>query len=81
MGKRDLVLLLFGLTLLMLTVVASQTNGPRHDHSTQVFKVKPRPQNPPQEFLGFLPKAWPIPPSGPSKKHNSIGLQSSRGSP
>ncbi|KAG2663124.1 hypothetical protein I3843_16G014700 [Carya illinoinensis] len=77
MGKGNQVLLLC--LLLMLTVVVSQTHGARH---SQVFKVKPRSQNSTHhDFLGFLPKAWPIPPSGPSKKHNSIGLQSSRGSP
>ncbi|CAD5187329.1 unnamed protein product [Musa acuminata subsp. malaccensis] len=25
-------------------------------------------------FFEFLPRAMPIPPSGPSKRHNSIGL-------
>ncbi|CAG7860453.1 unnamed protein product [Brassica rapa] len=29
-----------------------------------------------QQFLGFLPRHFPIPASGPSKKHNDIGLLS-----
>ncbi|CAN8298911.1 unnamed protein product [Cochlearia groenlandica] len=28
------------------------------------------------EFLGFLPRQFPVPASGPSRKHNSIGLTS-----
>ncbi|KAF6154891.1 hypothetical protein GIB67_018328 [Kingdonia uniflora] len=39
----------------------------------------PRYQNP-GLYFGFLPKAMPIPPSGPSKQHNSIGLQSRQSS-
>ncbi|KAJ0041325.1 hypothetical protein Pint_27193 [Pistacia integerrima] len=26
-------------------------------------------------FLGFLPRHFPIPASGPSRKHNDIGIQ------
>ncbi|KFK25267.1 hypothetical protein AALP_AA8G089900 [Arabis alpina] len=34
------------------------------------------------QFLGFLPRQFPVPASGPSRKHNSIGLTSStRSSP
>ncbi|KAG4984106.1 hypothetical protein JHK82_028941 [Glycine max] len=53
--------------------------GARHSH--QVFKVQPKGEAFPPSFFGFLPKAMPIPPSGPSRKHNGIGLQSSNGEP
>ncbi|KAG2316859.1 hypothetical protein Bca4012_067762 [Brassica carinata] len=29
-----------------------------------------------QQFLGFLPRHFPVPASGPSRKHNDIGLLS-----
>ncbi|CAH8343807.1 unnamed protein product [Eruca vesicaria subsp. sativa] len=29
-----------------------------------------------QQFLGFLPRHFPVPGSGPSRKHNDIGLLS-----
>jgi len=41
--------------------------------------MKPKFQGSHQNFSGFLPKAMPLPPSGPSKQHNSIQLQNSRG--
>ncbi|KAL5173618.1 hypothetical protein HKD37_16G046134 [Glycine soja] len=50
--------------------------GSRH---TQVFNIQPKSQGLHQNFFGFLPKAMPLPPSGPSKQHNSIQLQNSRG--
>ncbi|KAK8966810.1 Protein IDA [Platanthera guangdongensis] len=42
------------------------------------FSSRRQPELPrnPSLFFGFLPKAMPIPPSGPSKQHNSVGLQS-----
>ncbi|KAL1222257.1 Protein IDA-LIKE 3 [Cardamine amara subsp. amara] len=30
------------------------------------------------QFLGFLPRQFPVPASGPSRKHNEIGLSSTR---
>ncbi|KAH0453539.1 hypothetical protein IEQ34_017863 [Dendrobium chrysotoxum] len=30
-------------------------------------------------YFGFLERAMPVPPSGPSKQHNSVGLQNRRG--
>ncbi|KAJ0242104.1 Protein IDA-LIKE 2 [Hirschfeldia incana] len=29
-----------------------------------------------RQFLGFLPRHFPVPASGPSRKHNDIGLLS-----
>ncbi|KAF8011932.1 hypothetical protein BT93_I0149 [Corymbia citriodora subsp. variegata] len=51
--------------------------------STNVFKVNgdhPKSQSI-GHFSGYLPRGLPIPASGPSRKHNDIGLQSSRSSP
>ncbi|KAL4352691.1 hypothetical protein GQ457_06G034740 [Hibiscus cannabinus] len=45
--------------------------------STDVFKVEPKSQFK-GHFLGFLPRRSPIPASGPSRKHNELGLQSWR---
>lgn len=81
MGKKHLILLLWLLLLLMFSV--------GHTHCTrsytQVFNMKqPRSHQQhysPRTILGFLPKSFPIPPSGPSKEHNDIGLQSSQSSP
>ncbi|GMN32932.1 hypothetical protein TIFTF001_003878 [Ficus carica] len=49
------------------------------DH--QVFNTKPKSSDHDHQvvsghFLDFLPKGIPIPSSGPSRKHNDIGLQS-----
>ncbi|KAI4294767.1 hypothetical protein MLD38_040904 [Melastoma candidum] len=44
----------------------------------------PQPDDNPQgigHFLEYLPRGIPIPYSGPSRKHNDIGLQSSSTSP
>ncbi|KAK7279855.1 hypothetical protein RJT34_24914 [Clitoria ternatea] len=78
MDRRHLNVLLV-LLLLFLMYFVGHIYGSRHTH---VFKVQPKPQaNLPSNFFGFLPKAMPIPPSGPSRKHNNIGLQSSMGKP
>ncbi|KAL4182798.1 hypothetical protein AMTRI_Chr11g94920 [Amborella trichopoda] len=42
---------------------------------TQTFSSKPtKPENF-RYYFNFFPKAMPIPPSGPSKRHNGLGLQ------
>ncbi|KAJ0266017.1 Protein IDA-LIKE 3 [Hirschfeldia incana] len=33
------------------------------------------------QFLGFLPRQFPVPASGPSRKHNDIGLSSTTRTP
>nr|GLL19632.1 hypothetical protein CICLE_v10026873mg [Ipomoea trifida]GMC62959.1 protein IDA-LIKE 2 [Ipomoea batatas] len=41
-----------------------------------VFKIGPGThRSSTGHFLNFLPKRFPIPASGPSRKHNEIGLQ------
>ncbi|KAL2324610.1 hypothetical protein Fmac_023668 [Flemingia macrophylla] len=76
MDRRYIKVLL--LLMLMLIYFVGHSYGSRH---TQVFKVHPKDKALPPNIFGFLPKAVPIPPSGPSRKHNSIGLQSSMGAP
>ncbi|KAK7270930.1 hypothetical protein RJT34_26460 [Clitoria ternatea] len=74
MGRRHLHVLLMVLILLIYLVGAC--HGSRH---SQVFNVHPKSQGLPQNFCGFLPKAMPLPPSGPSRQHNGIQLQNSPG--
>ncbi|ESW15514.1 hypothetical protein PHAVU_007G078400 [Phaseolus vulgaris] len=78
MDTRYLNLVLVMLMLLVIYFVG-HSYGSRYTH--QVFKVQPKGEALPPNFFGFLPKAMPIPPSGPSRKHNGIGLQSSTGKP
>ncbi|KAG7034431.1 Protein IDA-LIKE 2, partial [Cucurbita argyrosperma subsp. argyrosperma] len=42
------------------------------------FKLKPKKPHSYGHFFGFLPRRIPIPASGPSRKHNDIGLRSWR---
>ncbi|KAJ7969837.1 Protein IDA-LIKE 2 [Quillaja saponaria] len=80
MGRKHLIVMLM-MALLLLIYMVGQSDASRH---TQVFKVKPKSQiHSPQShtFHGYLPKAMPIPPSGPSRQHNDIGLQGSWRSP
>lgn len=46
---------------------------------SQVLKSKtPKGTSPtPRSFFGFLPKGFPIPPSGPSRQHNAFGSEQS----
>nr|DAD39999.1 TPA_asm: hypothetical protein HUJ06_014322 [Nelumbo nucifera] len=70
MGLRRRIMVLSLWFLLVFILFAGQCQG---SSNTQVFQ-KPRSQIQ-GYFFGFLPKAMPIPPSGPSKQHNNIGLQ------
>ncbi|KAL3728918.1 hypothetical protein ACJRO7_033496 [Eucalyptus globulus] len=72
---RALKLLLW-LSLYLFILFVAHCHGSR---STQhAFKIKPKQphDNGIGHFLGFLPRHFPIPASGPSRKHNDIGLQS-----
>ncbi|KAK7357245.1 hypothetical protein VNO80_16529 [Phaseolus coccineus] len=75
MDRRYLNLVLVMLMLFLVIYFVGHSYGSRYTH--QVFKVQPKGEALPPNFFGFLPKAIPIPPSGPSRKHNGIGLQSS----
>lgn len=62
----------------MLIYFVGGTSCSRH---TQAFYVKVKSQGLHQNFLGSMPKAMPMPPSGPSKAHNGIELHNSKGKP
>ncbi|KAF3565971.1 hypothetical protein DY000_02018946 [Brassica cretica] len=73
------------LILGLLLVILSCCNGarttqpdivsPPHHHHRQVEDHKN------VQFLGFLPRQFPVPASGPSRKHNDIGLSSTTRTP
>lgn len=75
MEKMDKSVLL--VMLLLMIYFVGHGYGSRH---TQVFKVYPKAKSLDSNIFGLLPKGM-VPPSGPSKKHNEIGLQSSNGKP
>ncbi|KAB1210294.1 Protein IDA-LIKE 2 [Morella rubra] len=58
----------------LLFFILGHCHGAR---TTNVFKLEPKSQYS-GHFLGFLPRRIPIPVSGPSRKHNDIGLKSWR---
>ncbi|XP_018490438.1 protein IDA-LIKE 4-like [Raphanus sativus] len=41
--------------------------NPNNDHKKKTMRR--------DHFLGFFPRHFPVPASGPSRKHNDIGLQ------
>ncbi|KAI0494480.1 hypothetical protein KFK09_024618 [Dendrobium nobile] len=65
-----------GLLLLLLLAASSLCSGARKVQDFNNLQPGSSQRNP-SLFFGFLPRAMPIPPSGPSKQHNSVGLQSS----
>ncbi|XVF58728.1 hypothetical protein PTKIN_Ptkin07bG0090200 [Pterospermum kingtungense] len=69
---RQLVLLLW--LFLIFTFLVYHCHCSR---TTNVFKINPKSQYT-GHFLGFLPRHLPIPASGPSRKHNNLGLQNWR---
>ncbi|KAK9038520.1 hypothetical protein V6N11_023382 [Hibiscus sabdariffa] len=75
--RRQLVPLLLLWLLLMLTFNVSHCHGSRATATNNVFKIEPKSPYV-GHFVGFLPRHLPIPSSGPSRKHNDIGLQSRR---
>ncbi|XVE95667.1 hypothetical protein REPUB_Repub02eG0118400 [Reevesia pubescens] len=78
MGSRKRLVLVLWLLLLLFILLFGQTHSSSSRYS-HMFRMKPKSfQNSPRSFFGALPKAMPIPPSGPSKKRNDMGLQSSR---
>ncbi|KAL1215433.1 Protein IDA-LIKE 2 [Cardamine amara subsp. amara] len=70
----------FTRTIILLLLLLGHCNGART--STNVFNSKPLKEendvvsSSSQQFLGFLPRHFPVPASGPSRKHNDIGLLS-----
>ncbi|KAL1533485.1 hypothetical protein AAHA92_33364 [Salvia divinorum] len=76
MGKRKHRVIPIIILVLCILFCIDDANGARH---TQFLKV--RRSSPESTFYGFLPKGVPIPPSAPSKRHNSIGLEGGGGLP
>ncbi|GMH23979.1 hypothetical protein Nepgr_025822 [Nepenthes gracilis] len=70
--KRLLTLLL---RLLVLFTFFERSHGIR---SNDFFRLIPSRTRYSDRFSGFSAKSVPVPASGPSRKHNDIGLQSSR---
>ncbi|KAG7535470.1 hypothetical protein ISN45_Aa08g029050 [Arabidopsis thaliana x Arabidopsis arenosa] len=70
----------FTRTILLLLLILGLCNGARTN--TNVFNSKPHKKHndavssSSKQFLGFLPRHFPVPASGPSRKHNDIGLLS-----
>ncbi|KAF8115744.1 hypothetical protein N665_0025s0196 [Sinapis alba] len=76
------------LILGLLLVILSCCNGAR---TTNMFSTSSPPKQPhvvlpphhhkSVQVLGFLPRQFPVPASGPSRKHNDIGLSSTTRTP
>ncbi|CAM0904685.1 unnamed protein product [Alopecurus aequalis] len=66
---RWFVLLALALLLLALAPSCEASRG------MQPFRARPLEGGATNHFFGFLPRA-PVPPSGPSKQHNAVGLDS-----
>ncbi|GMP25436.1 hypothetical protein CsSME_00002308 [Camellia sinensis var. sinensis] len=82
-----LIQLVWVVMVLLLMFIVGDCQGSRSTSTTNVvFKVKPKTVTSQSQnsvgghFLGFLPKRIPIPASGPSRKHNDIGITSSSSS-
>jgi hypothetical protein len=60
------------LLALLLLALAPSCNASR---GMQPFRARPLAGGAANHFFGFLPRA-PVPPSGPSKGHNAVGLDS-----
>ncbi|CAN8251617.1 unnamed protein product [Cochlearia groenlandica] len=67
-------------SFLLFLLLLGFCNGSRT--STNVFNSKPQKEQndvvspSSRQFLGFLPRHFPVQASGPSRKHNDIGLLS-----
>ncbi|KAI3460480.1 hypothetical protein Pfo_017143 [Paulownia fortunei] len=66
------------LLVLICIFLSGHANTASH---TQFHKIKPKTHTSPHIFFGALPKGVPIPPSGPSQRHNDVGLQGGDGPP
>ncbi|KAG2327081.1 hypothetical protein Bca4012_036034 [Brassica carinata] len=77
MSSRDHISRTHSWFLLLLLLVGF-CNGARTNKN--VFNAKPHKKDndvvasSSRQFLGFLPRHFPVPASGPSRKHNDIGL-------
>ncbi|KAJ7974086.1 Protein IDA-LIKE 2, partial [Quillaja saponaria] len=80
MGRRIVNIPVLMMVVLLLIYMVGQSDGSRSH--TLVFKMKPKSKiHSPPTFLGLLPKGMQVPPSGPSRRNNGLGLQGSWRSP
>lgn len=76
MAKKPLIIPIF--LCFLFIFLTDHTSDARY---SQFLHSKPKTRNSPNMLFGYLPKGMPIPPSGPSKRHNDIGLHGSQGLP
>ncbi|KAK8448789.1 hypothetical protein SEVIR_7G102501v4 [Setaria viridis] len=76
-SRRRLLLQLLCRSLLVLLLALLLPSCCQASRGLQPFKGRPLEGGAPNNFLGFLPRG-PVPPSGPSRQHNSVGLESQR---
>ncbi|KAF8026476.1 hypothetical protein BT93_F3069 [Corymbia citriodora subsp. variegata] len=75
MGRRRLGYIA-GFSLLILTLVVCEAQASRNIQDVRLKTKHPKQKSfSPHRFTGFLPRGTPVPPSGPSKEHNSLGPQ------
>lgn len=76
--RRKLTFLLLLVRLLLLIILSTSVDECQGSRiNRQVFKLNPNTNySGSDHFLWFKPRRIPIPVSGPSRKHNDIGLQS-----
>ncbi|OEL31829.1 hypothetical protein BAE44_0007152 [Dichanthelium oligosanthes] len=72
--RRPLAALPWRLVLVLLLLLLLVPSCCQATRGMQPFKGKPLDRGTANHFLGFLPRG-PVPPSGPSRQHNSIGAQ------
>lgn len=72
----SLISLLWFFLLVLSFFFIDHSNATRTSH--QFFKFNPNNNQNSGHFYNVMPKRFPIPASGPSRKHNEIGLQSWR---
>ncbi|KAJ1270950.1 hypothetical protein BS78_06G090500 [Paspalum vaginatum] len=71
-------LLVLLLLLVLLPATGCQASSSRRGGlQLQPFKSRPLEGGAPNNFFGFLPRRL-VPPSGPSRQHDSVGLESQR---
>ncbi|CAD6260932.1 unnamed protein product [Miscanthus lutarioriparius] len=76
-NRAVLQLLCWFLLVLLLVVFLPTSCCQASRGGMQPFKGRPLQGGASNNFFGFLPRR-PAPPSGPSRQHNSVGIESQR---
>ncbi|KAF7016471.1 hypothetical protein CFC21_030077 [Triticum aestivum] len=63
------------LPLLLLLLAMASSSSCEASRGMQPFRGRPLERGAANHFFGFLPRG-PVTPSGPSRKHNAVGLDS-----